>query len=346
LNPAPLPANGVIVVGSASLANFEISVSDSSGSVAGTSVDLRGSIAWRALEELKPGSYHVRVDVVGDLTALPLDFDVEAVSRYEPVAHELDLQLVLSTAWLPGGTPVCCEPNPETRKLGEGCFFPDVLEHRALTSRTASPLPPEHAHQYRYRVVEFPQAPAMSSTGIGLSPLGRLDQWSVYDEIRAFSSPIEVSVSEYCVTVEAQSLINGATFATQRCIADPGTPLGSRPRVNFYLDAAFTIDNCPLPPEGYEVFWCAEVADECAEATIAGLADEVAELRNEQCQSYTAHCVRRPEASGPSRETGSSCRAARSPSAGAAAGWLSLMTLLAWLVRHRARSRANSVCCN
>jgi hypothetical protein len=338
-NPAPLPANGAIVLHGASPRDFAVTVTGSAGPVAGRVRDLGGSVAWRALEDLTPGRHRVHVGAIGEITALPLDFEVEAVSRYEPAPHELELGAEFSTVWQLGGTPVCCEPNPETRSVGRGCFLPSVFELRVLALRTTSPLPAEHANQYLYRFVEFPEAPASGASGIDVRPNDWLRQFRTYAEVQArpAHTAIDAPANEYCVALEAQSLIDDTTFTTRRCVGDPGSPLGSKSRGDY--SGAFDVESCPIPPAGYEVFWCAETSDDCADATIARLADDVRALRRDQCENHAELCAPAPEASA-SAGSSSNCRVSPGFRArSTAAAWLSLVVLIAGFARRMRHGR-------
>jgi hypothetical protein len=276
-----MPSNGVVLIAGGVGADFEIVLSRGAETFTGLVADVpRSYVSFRPDQELSPGTYHVVVTRLswGDEIA----FDVEVVQPYTPAPHELMFSFDVLRTTMPGGNLACCEPEPETRTLDDGCFFTELVEKPLLRWSAVSPLPIEHAQQFLYRISASPaESPSW--------PWGD----SSYDDFRIgpASSPwiIAEQRAEYCMTAEAQSMIDGQVFTTEVCAKDPGTALVTKPRESFMF--AFNIGNCPLPPTGLETLWCAELRDDC---NVQSLSDEAAQSRLQECEGFQRLCEPQP----------------------------------------------------
>jgi hypothetical protein len=243
LSGPEIPANGVLLFRGAS--SDDLLVSDEgdvtvSGAFGPLTLDgIADFSIFRADEDLALGAYIWQTEpriASGAFTALPL---------YEPAEHELEVELSLGEIWVQEGS-LCCDPDPTT---GIGTCVPKEKAQRYSVELTVrSPLPPEHARQYLYRASAFPAFDAAPPADhvLRLNPSVR---WA--DLARFTSGTTQTAAlapaAEYCIELEAMSLIDESVFTTRRCIADPGTELATLPLSDDEYLRDFQFQGCPDP---------------------------------------------------------------------------------------------------
>jgi hypothetical protein len=249
VHDVPLPANGVLLFTGPGFGGGEVvQVTGVDGPVPGTASPIEGYLGWRADSPPEPGAY--TVTMAEDVYFAAPDQPLAVIEPYQPQAHQLNLVLALSNVASNAGEVVCCEPDAETKTIGRGCFYTQVTQVPELHVFAPSPLIPAHAAQYLYRIVDSP-GDALSSAYSPRPPLNAF----------ARVEPAE----EYCVTVEAFSLIDEQTFTTTSCTPHALAEPTLEARTDY--SGAFGIGDCPQPPDGWDETWCEVVSPFCSRAS-------------------------------------------------------------------------------
>lgn len=275
---APLPANGVLLFDSWNPDSASVTVTGPDGTVEGTLVEVHGYVAWRASTPPEPGAYEYLFSETAFVGGTPRPLEI--VESYQPEPHELGLALLLTSKDAAAGEIVCCEPDAESRSLDHGCFYTQVTQQPWLTWLYASPLPPAHATQYLYR---FSSIPTLARGG------------AIFDSYVALTSSsgnlAVVPADEYCVTLEALSLIDEQVFSRTVCIPHSLPEPELRPRTDY--GGAFSISTCPEPPDGFEQTWCDTLGPGCTTPILntAQLDEQIA-----LCQPVYERCDLEPPA--------------------------------------------------
>jgi MYXO-CTERM domain-containing protein len=251
IHSVPLPANGVALFYAGSLgSSFEVQVTDEDEQVVPGSLSAVGGYwGWRATTPLPLGSY--TWTTLEDAYITNNSGILSVIESYQPEEHELGLALALGSVDVFDGEVVCCEPDPESRTLGNGCFQTEITQAPQLQWVVSSPLPMAHSAQYLYRYTEAPET----------KPEWALD--SNYFPHLSSGVLTVLPADEYCLTIEALSLIDEQTFVTTACV--PHTLPEPQPIARPSYAGAFTLYSCPLPPAGYEDEWCDVVGAGCTE---------------------------------------------------------------------------------
>jgi len=295
MNPGPIPANGAILFDPGARlepALPEVHMSGTGGDVPGTVVPVESSpalVAFRPTAPLSPGTYHVSITCGSELLA----FDVDVVESMVETPFELTLVPRVDRAEWIGGARACCGGTPTT---GDGCIDVEMVEYHRFSAEVSSPLAPTEAGQYVYRVLDAPPAEPDPS---GMSWEGYDRGWQAPGDLATLFWPYAVSSSpSYCVTMEALSLVSGATLETTRCAPADDAPLAHRPREDY---SGLTIEACPLPPPGYEEQWCSGLWGEC-DYELAFRSPSSREAQVAACADYYRLC---PKPSLPTAEAAS-----------------------------------------
>lgn len=327
--PAPVsltgpavPANGVLLFAQDS-ESLSVTVTLDGSAVEGAlEAAAPRYTVWRPTDPFEIGEQYDVETFASTSTIAP----IEIIAAYEPAAHELEFPLTLTETWVDGGELACCEPTSNV--LEDACFETESVEGRTLRWQVESPLPPEHVNQYLYRYTELPDF-TCPRRHICFEPSQEYADYEAFRTVLVAPSTV-VPAAEYCITIEARSLIDDQVFTTRRCVEDPDTELGRRPRdePSGYLHPNI----CAVPPPGFEEAYCVVAEPTCSHEARALSTPELRAARDEQCASYDALCV-----DAPPTEDDSSCSASgRAPSPLA---WLSALSALSLLgVRRRQRA--------